>query len=98
MGWRQAPVKAPAKPRLRGRLHQFAFVVSIPAGLALVMAARTAPARVAGAVYAISLGGLYGTSAAVRLGRWSAAVRRHMDEDEHAMVYVLVAGSNAPLA
>ncbi len=91
-------MKAPPRPRLRGRLHQFAFVVSIPAGLALVMEARTAPARVAGAVYAISLAGLYGTSAAFHLGRWSAAVRRRMDQADHAMIYVLIAGSYTPFA
>jgi hemolysin III len=91
-------VKAPARPRLQGRLHQFAFAVSIPAGLALATAARTAPARVAGAVYAISLAGLYGTSAAFHLGRWSAAVRRRMDQADHAMIYVLIAGSYTPFA
>ena len=91
-------MKTPARPSLRGRLHQFAFVVSIPAGLALVMAARTAPARLAGAVYAISLAGLYGTSAAFHLGRWTAAVRRRMDQADHAMIYVLIAGSYTPFA
>jgi hemolysin III len=87
-----------AKPRLRGRLHQFAFAVSIPAGLALVTAARALPARVAAAVYALSLAGLYGTSAAFHLGRWSAAVRRRMDQADHAMIYVLIAGSYTPFA
>ncbi|HEX8860967.1 MAG TPA: hemolysin III family protein [Actinomycetes bacterium] len=87
-----------AKPRLRGRLHQFAFAASIPAGLALVLAARALPARLAAAVYALSLAGLYGTSAAFHLGRWSAAVRRRMDQADHAMIYVLIAGSYTPFA
>jgi hemolysin III len=91
-------VTAPAKPRLRGRLHQFAFAASIPAGLALVLAAGTLPARLAGAVYALSLAGLYGTSAAFHLGRWSAAMRRRMDQADHAMIYVLIAGSYTPFA
>jgi len=95
-----APVKAPAqpRPRLRGRLHQLAFVVSIPAGVGLVGAARTTPARVAATVYALSLAGLYGTSAAFHLGRWSAAARRRMDQADHAMIYVLIAGSYTPVA
>ncbi len=88
----------PAKPRLRGRLHQVAFVASVPAGLALVLAARTGPARLAAAVYALSLAGLYGTSAAFHLGRWSAAVHRRMDQADHAMIYVLIAGSWTPFA
>jgi hemolysin III len=91
-------VTAPAKPRLRGRLHQVAFAVSIPAGLALVLAARALPARLAAAVYALSLAGLYGTSAAFHLGGWSAAMRRRMDQADHAMIYVLIAGSYTPLA
>ncbi len=89
---------APAKPRLRGRLHQVAFVVSIPAGVGLVLAAWTTPAKLAAAVYALSLAGLYGTSAAFHLGRWSAAVRRRMDQADHAMIYVLIAGSYTPFA
>jgi hemolysin III len=97
---RRAParVKTPARPRLRGRLHQLAFIVSIPAGLALVLVAHTVPARVAAAVYALSLAGLYGTSAAFHLGRWSAAMWRRMDQADHAMIYVLIAGSYTPFA
>jgi hemolysin III len=91
-------VRAPAKPRLRGRLHQVAFAASIPAGSALVLAARTLPARLAAAVYALSLAGLYGTSAAFHLGRWSAAMRRRMDQADHVMIYVLIAGSYTPFA
>ncbi len=90
---------AHGKPRLRGRLHQVAFVVAIPAGVALVVAAWTSPAaRLTAAVYAISLAGLYGTSAAFHLGRWSAAARRRMDQADHAMIYVLIAGSYTPFA
>jgi hemolysin III len=91
-------VKAPERPRLRGRLHQLAFVASIPAGLALVLAARTVPARLAAAVYAVSLAALYGTSAAFHLGGWSTAMRRRMDQADHAMIYVLIAGSYTPFA
>jgi hemolysin III len=85
-------------PKLRGRLHQIAFVVSIPAGIALVLAGWTTLAKVAAGVYALSLAGLYGTSAAFHLGRWSAAARRRMDQADHAMIYVLIAGSYTPFA
>jgi hemolysin III len=64
----------------------------------LVLAARTLPARLAAAIYALSLAGLYGTSAALHLGRWSAATRRRMDQADHAMIYVLIAGSYTPFA
>lgn len=85
-------------PKLRGRLHQIAFFVSLPAGLALVLAAGTAPARLATAVYALSLAGLFGISAAFHRGRWSPTWRRRMDQADHAMIYVLIAGSYTPVA
>ena len=89
----------PIKPKLRGRLHQAAFVLSVPAGVALILAARTSiAARVGAVVFAVSLAGLYGTSAAFHLGRWSAAARRRMDQADHAMIYVLIAGSYTPFA
>lgn len=44
------------RPRLRGRLHQVAFVVSIPAGLALVAPARATAAPVGAGVLAATLG------------------------------------------
>jgi hemolysin III len=89
---------APVTPRLRGRLHQLAFAASIPAGVALVLQARTTPARLAAAVYATSLAGLYATSAAYHRGRWSPTVRRRLDQADHAMIYVLIAGTYTPFA
>jgi hemolysin III len=85
-------------PRLRGRLHQLAFAASIPAGVALVLQAPTIPARLAAAVYATSLAGLYATSAAYHRGHWSPTVRQRMDQADHAMIYVLIAGTYTPFA
>jgi hemolysin III len=89
---------APVTPRLRGRLHQFAFAFSIPAGVALVLQAQTIPARLAAAVYATSLAGMYATSAAFHRGHWSPTARRRMDQADHAMIYVLIAGTYTPFA
>jgi hemolysin III len=89
---------APVTPRLRGRLHQLAFAASIPAGVALVLQAWTIPARLAAAVYATSLAGLYATSAAYHRGRWPPTIRRRMDQADHAMIYVLIAGTYTPFA
>src|SRR6185503_17280681 len=57
------PAEPVVKPRLRGRFHQVAFIVSIPAGLALVAAGETASARASTAIYAVCLAALLGTSA-----------------------------------
>ncbi len=53
----------PAKPRLRGVSHQWACVSAVPLGFALVIAAHGARARVAAAVYAVSLVALFSVSA-----------------------------------
>jgi hemolysin III len=87
----------PGKPRLRGRLHQVAFLVSIPAGIALVWAADSPLARVAALVYAISLAAMFGTSAALHRRRWSPRAWLWMDRLDRAMIYVLIAGSYTPV-
>ena len=88
----------PVKPRLRGRLHQIAFFVVVPAGVALVAAAPTTRSRVATLVYALSLAGLYGTSAAYHRIPWSQGARRWMKRMDHSMIFLLIAGTYTPFA
>jgi hemolysin III len=89
---------ATVKPRLRGRMHQLAFFLSIPAGIALVALARGVEARVGAAIFAASLTGLYGVSALYHRGRWSDQVRMTMRRLDHSMIFVLIAGSYTPVA
>ena len=91
------PVRA-VKPRLRGWFHQMAFFASIPAGITLVALARGAEARVAATIFAVSLTGLYGVSAAYHRGRWSVGGERVMKHLDHSMIFVLIAGSYTPIA
>jgi hemolysin III len=84
-------------PKLRGRLHQVAFFVSIPAGIALVGFARSTPARVAAVTFAATLTGLYGVSAAYHVGEWSAGARRFMKHLDHSMIFVFIAGTYTPV-
>ena len=86
-----------SKPRLRGRLPQVAFFVSIPAGITLVALARGAEARVGATIFAASLTGLYGVSAAYHRGRWSLGTERLMKHLDHSMIFVLIAGSYTPI-
>jgi hemolysin III len=84
-------------PRWRGRLHSWAFVCSTPAGVALVLLAERATARLVVAVYVVSLAALFGTSTAYhRLARSSTAKRR-LRRLDHSMIYVLIAGTYTPL-
>ena len=89
----------PLKPRLRGVLHQWACAGSVPLGLALVLVAGTARARVALSVYAVSLVALFGVSALYHRINWrSVAGRDWMRRLDHSMIFVLIAGSYTPFA
>lgn len=85
-------------PRLRGRLHQAAFWVSIPAGLSVIALARTEAARGAVIVYALSLSGLYAASAAYHRVRWSPKMWAWMRRLDHSMIFLFIAGSYTPLS
>ena len=93
-----ASVVADGKPRFRGRLHEVAFFLAIPAGVALIAVAHSFTARMAAVVYASSLVGLYGASAAYHCRRWTPGARRRMKRLDHSMIFVLIAGTYTPLA
>jgi hemolysin III len=85
------------KPRLRGVLHQWAFCASVAAGTWLVVEAGSARARVAMAVYALSITALFGTSALYHRIDWrTLRARRWMRRLDHTMIFVLIAGSYTP--
>lgn len=86
------------KPRFRGRLHQVAFFLSIPQGVAVVVAAAGAVSRIGAAVYAVSLSGMYGASALYHRLRWSPRALMRMKRLDHSMIFVLIAGSYTPFA
>lgn len=93
---RAIPIHERPKPRMRGRLHQGAFIASIPAGLLLVLLAPDSRARIATAIYAVTLTGLFGVSAAYHLGDWSEAAYARMRRLDHSMIFVLIAGTYTP--
>ena len=86
------------KPRFRGRIHQVAFFVSIPAGVILVVLAQGRAATTIAAVYAVSLAAVFGSSAAYHRGRWTERARRRMKRLDHSMIFVLIAASYTPVA
>lgn len=85
-------------PRLRGRLHQGAFLVSFGTGLLLLMASPAGSARAAAAVYAGSVTALFGTSALYHRHSWSPRGRLIMQRVDHSMIFVLIAGTYTPIA
>ena len=86
------------KPRLRGVTHKYAFFVSLVVGTLLVVFAPNGHARVACAIYAFSVSGLFGTSALYHRINWSPEARRWMRRLDHAMIFVLIAGTYTPFA
>jgi hemolysin III len=89
---------ARAVPRLRGRIHQVAFLVAVPTGAALVGLARGGAARLGAAVYALGLVAVFGSSAAYHRGAWGPAARRRMKRLDHSMIYVLIGATYTPVA
>jgi hemolysin III len=89
----------PAKPRLRGVSHQWAFFVALVAGTVLVVAAPSGRATLAAAIYALSVAAMFGASALYHRVDWkSVSARRWMRRLDHSMIYVLIAGTYTPFA
>ena len=63
-----------AAPRLRGRLHQAAFVIAVPAGILLVALSRGFTAHVASVLFVLSLLALLGASCTYHLRHWPAMI------------------------
>ena len=85
------------RPVWRGRMHAWAFVAAIPAGVLLILASTGAAARTAASIYAATLLAVFGTSAAYHRLAQSYRARRIMQRLDHSMIYLLIAGTYAPI-
>ncbi len=85
------------RPRWRGRSHGGAVAVTIPAGIILTLVTPSGLARVAVFVYVASLLALFSTSASYHLFTRTQRAQRTMRQLDHAMVYVLIAGTYTPV-
>ncbi len=86
------------KPRLRGVLHSYAFVLCLLTGLVLVALAPVPRARLAAVVYAVCLAGLFGISALYHRRDWGPRARDVMARLDHSMIFVFIAGTYTPFA
>ena len=92
-------VPLPAKPRLRGVLHKWAFFASLALGVSLVIFAPGGRGTVAAAIYAASVAALFGVSALYHGVNWPTQnARRWMRRLDHTMISVLIAGTYTPFA
>src|SRR5262245_57272377 len=85
------------RPTWRGLFHTWAFWAAIPAGILLILLSHRPEARIASAIYAGTLLLTFGTSAAYHRLAHSYRARKIMQRADHAMIYLLIAGTYVPL-
>ncbi len=85
------------RPKYRGFLHAAGAVAVIPLGVLLVLVADGTRARVAAGVYVAAQLIVFATSASYHLLASSPTARRRMQLADHSMIYVLIAGTWAPI-
>jgi hemolysin III len=87
------------KPRLRGRLHQYAFFVALAAGIVLCSIAASRPGSaplVSCLIYSLTVCGLFGTSALYHRRIWSERGYQIMRRADHSMIFLFIAGTYTP--
>ena len=83
-------------PRARGWIHRVSFLASGPGGLVLLIVAPTWGARLAAAVYAITLVTMFWVSSTYHRGSWSVEERARWQRRDHAAIFLLIAGTYTP--
>jgi len=92
-------VGIPAKPRLRGVVHQWAFCVAIAAGLVLMAVADGWLPRFAAWVYGTALIAMFGASALYHRYPFKTAARRVWARRlDHSTIFLFIAGTYTPFA
>lgn len=88
------------KPRLRGWLHFWAFVVSFATGAALIALSAQVNTRtlIATSVYAVTVSGLFGISALYHRRTWGRRGASVMSRLDHSMIFIFIAGTYTPFA
>jgi hemolysin III len=86
-----------SKPRLRGVLHQVAFVLATLATAALIRTAHPGIQRQCAVVFGVSLVGLFGVSALYHRVSWRPDALSWMRRLDHSAVVVAIAGGYTPL-
>ena len=86
------------KPKLRGVLHQAAFVIAVVIAPLLIVGADRGRPRLAAAVFAGSVAVCFGASALYHRVTWTPRVRLWMRRIDHAGIYLLIAGTYTPVS
>jgi hemolysin III len=81
------------KPVLRGWLHLLWFEASLVLAPLALAEAQGPTQTTAVAVYTATVSGLFGASALYHRGNWGPAARRWLQRLDHAMIFLLIAGT-----
>ncbi len=85
-----------SKPRWRGWSHLVFFELSLTAGTILLAGTHGVVRLVAAGTYAGAVSSLFGASALYHRGQWRAAAAKRLQRLDHAMIFVLIAGTATP--
>lgn len=83
-------------PRARGWIHRVSFLIAGPAGIFLLVVAPTWEARVAVAIYALTLITVFWVSSTYHRGSWSSEGFARWQRRDHAAIFLLIAGTYTP--
>jgi hemolysin III len=78
-------------------LHEVAFMVSLVVGTLLIVSAEGGGEQTAAAVFAGSVAACFGISALYHRVQWTPRLRLLMRRLDHAGIYLLIAGTYAPV-
>jgi hemolysin III len=96
-GSTDTPLVALVRPYLRGQLHAIAAALSVGALVWLVRSAKSTEATVAAWIYGVAAVLCYLTSFSYHVIARSERARAVMRRADHAMIYVLIAGTFTPV-
>jgi hemolysin III len=89
-------VAVPVKPLLRGWMHLVWFEASLVLGTLVLVHAHGALRISAVAIFTASVSAMFGVSALYHRGNWSAAWHARLQRLDHAMIFLLIAGTATP--
>jgi hemolysin III len=86
----------PVKPLLRGWMHLVWFEASLVLGTLALVHAHGGLRVTALAIFVASMSAMFGVSALYHRGNWSARWHARLQRLDHAMIFLLIAGTATP--
>jgi hemolysin III len=97
-GHRSPLLTLTTKPRLRGVLHLYGFVVSVIAGIGLIAYAPNGVPRFAAVVFATAASAMLGVSALLHRGSWTFRTTERLLQLDHTTIFLTIAGTYTAVA